>query len=183
MHQHLHNHEGEHEHDHDHDDHHHNHGHDHHDHHHPHELHARSRWPLFGFVLALLALVALAFSLVTVDQTEAVYITEFGRPVRLIDEPGLHFKWPYQSRRGFDKRLQFDAPPPREMLTKDKKNLEVAWEEVKANRGSGGVDGRTLEAFEGQLDQQLDRLHRELKEDTCQPLPVRQHPIQKRDKR
>ena len=34
---------------------------------------------------------------------------------------------PYESRRGFDKRLQLDAPPPREMLTKDKKNLEVAW--------------------------------------------------------
>jgi len=29
---------------------------------------------------------------------------------------------------------------------------------------------------------QVDRLHRELKEDTYQPLPVRQYPIQKRDK-
>src|SRR5262249_47347047 len=63
------------------------------------------------------------------------------------------------------------------------KNLEMAWEKVKANRGSGGVDGQILEAFEAQLDQQLDRLHQELKEDTYQPLPVRQHPIQKRDKR
>jgi len=63
-----------------------------------------------------------------------------------------------------------------------RKNLEMAWEKVKANRGSGGVDGQTLEAFEVQLDQQLDRLQRELKEDTYQPLPVRQHPIPKRDK-
>jgi RNA-directed DNA polymerase len=62
------------------------------------------------------------------------------------------------------------------------KNLEMAWEKVKKNRGSGGVDGQSLEAFEMQLDQQLDRLHRELKEDTYQPLPVRQHPIPKRDK-
>src|SRR5262249_28768857 len=66
-------------------------------------------------------------SAVIVDQTEAVFVTSFGRPVRLIEEPGLHWKLPYQSRRGFDKRLQLDAPPPREMLTKDKKNLEVAW--------------------------------------------------------
>ncbi len=63
-----------------------------------------------------------------------------------------------------------------------RKNLEMAWEKVKANRGSGGVDGQTLEAFEAQLDQQLDRLQRELREDPYQPLPVRQHPIPKRDK-
>jgi RNA-directed DNA polymerase len=63
-----------------------------------------------------------------------------------------------------------------------RKNLEMAWEKVKANRGSGGVDGQTLEAFEVQLNQQLDRLQRELKEDTYQPLPVRQQPIPKRDK-
>jgi RNA-directed DNA polymerase len=63
-----------------------------------------------------------------------------------------------------------------------RKNLEMAWEKVKANRGSGGIDGQNLETFEAQLDQQLDRLYRELKEGTYQPLPVRQHPIPKRDK-
>jgi group II intron reverse transcriptase/maturase len=63
-----------------------------------------------------------------------------------------------------------------------RKNLEMAWEKVKENRGSGGIDGQTLEAFEAQLDQQLDRLQRELNENTYQPLPVRQHPIPKRDK-
>ena len=62
------------------------------------------------------------------------------------------------------------------------KNLAMAWEKVKANRGSGGIDGQTLEAFEAQLDQQLDRLQRELKEETYRPQPVRQHPIEKRDK-
>jgi RNA-directed DNA polymerase len=62
------------------------------------------------------------------------------------------------------------------------KNLEMAWEKVKENRGSGGIDGQSLEAFEAQLNQQLVRLHRELKEDAYQPLPVRQHPIPKRDK-
>ena len=45
-----------------------------------------------------------------------------------------------------------------------RKNLEMAWEKVKENRGSGGVDGQSLEAFEAQLNQQLDRLHRELAE-------------------
>src|SRR4051794_13395559 len=55
-----------------------------------------------------------------------------------------------------------------------RKNVEIAWEKVKANRGSGGVDGQNLEAFAADLDQQLDRLHRELKDDTYQPQPVRQ---------
>ena len=53
-----------------------------------------------------------------------------------------------------------------------RKNLEMAWEKVKANRGSGGVDGQSLEAFAAPLDQQLDRLQSELKEDTYQPQSV-----------
>ena len=37
-----------------------------------------------------------------------------------------------------------------------RKNLEMAWEKVKANRGSGGIDGQTLQTFEAQLGPQLD---------------------------
>ena len=63
-----------------------------------------------------------------------------------------------------------------------RENLEMAWEKVKANRGSGGVDGQNLEAFAAQLDQQLDRLQRELKENTYQPQTVRQVQITKAGK-
>jgi RNA-directed DNA polymerase len=63
-----------------------------------------------------------------------------------------------------------------------RKNLEMAWEKVQANRGSGGVDGQSLEAFAADLDPQLDRLHRELKEDSYQPQPVRQVQIPKAGK-
>jgi len=62
------------------------------------------------------------------------------------------------------------------------KNLEMAWECVKANRGSGGVDGQSLEEFEGRLDSQLNRLHIELQEDCYQPQPVRQVQIPKAGK-
>ena len=63
-----------------------------------------------------------------------------------------------------------------------RKNLEMAWEKVRANRGSGGVDGQSLEDFAEQLDQQLNRLQRELMEDSYQPQPVRQVPIPKAGK-
>ena len=46
-----------------------------------------------------------------------------------------------------------------------RKNLEMAWETVEANRGSGGVDGQSLDGFAAQLDQQVDRLQSELKDD------------------
>jgi RNA-directed DNA polymerase len=63
-----------------------------------------------------------------------------------------------------------------------RKNLEMAWEKVRANRGSGGVDGQSLEAFAAQLDSQLDRLQSELKDDAYQPQPVRQVQIPKAGK-
>src|SRR5881396_1577385 len=63
-----------------------------------------------------------------------------------------------------------------------RKNLEMAWEKVKENRGSGGVDGQSLAAFQSQQGVQLARLEKELKEDTYRPQPVLQHPIPKRDK-
>ena len=63
-----------------------------------------------------------------------------------------------------------------------RKNLEMAWEMVKANRGCGGVDGQSLEAFAAKLDQQLDRLQSELKEDVYRPQPVRRVQIPKAGK-
>jgi RNA-directed DNA polymerase len=63
-----------------------------------------------------------------------------------------------------------------------RKNLEMAWERVQANRGSGGVDGQSLEEFERQVDSQLNRLHTELREDGYQPRPVRQVQIPKAGK-
>jgi group II intron reverse transcriptase/maturase len=59
------------------------------------------------------------------------------------------------------------------------KNLEIAWKRVKTNRGAGGVDGQGIEEFSEQLDEQLARLHDELRRNTYQPHPVRQKRIPK----
>lgn len=60
-----------------------------------------------------------------------------------------------------------------------KKNLALAWEKVKRNRGAGGVDGQSLAEFEEGLEENLSRLHEELRCDTYRPLPVREHQIPK----
>ncbi len=62
------------------------------------------------------------------------------------------------------------------------KNLRVAWEKVKANRGSGGIDGQSLDAFEQDCDQHLSRLREDLRTDRYQPLPVRRVDIPKAGK-
>ena len=59
------------------------------------------------------------------------------------------------------------------------KNLEMAWEKVKRNKGAGGIDGESIEDFELDLVGNLKRLHEELKTDTYHPKPVRQKLIPK----
>ncbi len=52
------------------------------------------------------------------------------------------------------------------------KNLVQAWKSVKANKGSAGVDGITIEQFEQNLQQNLNEIHRLLKEKRYEPRPV-----------
>ena len=40
-----------------------------------------------------------------------------------------------------------------------KKNLELAWQKVRQNRGAAGVDGESIAAFEENLTGNLHRLH------------------------
>jgi len=60
-----------------------------------------------------------------------------------------------------------------------RKNLELAWIQVRSNDGAGGVDGQSLADFEEVLDEQLDQLSQQLRTDTYQPLPVRRQLIPK----
>ncbi len=60
------------------------------------------------------------------------------------------------------------------------KNLELAWEKVKRNKGAAGIDGQSIDEFESNRKENLERLHDELKNQKYQPQPVKQQLIPKR---
>lgn len=76
-----------------------------------------------GAILVFLGLT----SIFIVDETQQVVVLQFGKPVRIITEPGLHMKAPFpiQEKNVFDNRLLEYDSPPEEILSKDKKSLIV----------------------------------------------------------
>ena len=83
-----------------------------------------------ALVGALMLFVMLTFQ---VRQNERVVLTRFGRPVRVLVEPGLYGKWPWpiETVNRFDARLDFYDARISEALTRDKRNViipvYVAW--------------------------------------------------------
>lgn len=83
--------------------------------------------------LVLLALVGYGGLAFQVAETEAAIVTRFGRPVRVVTEPGLGWKlpWPFESVVRGDVRLQLLDGRLSEALTADKRNVIlpffVAW--------------------------------------------------------
>lgn len=60
-----------------------------------------------------------------VDETEWAVVVRFGKLVRTVGQAGLHLRFPVDSVRKFDRRLQVYNPPATEFLTGDKKNLLI----------------------------------------------------------
>jgi membrane protease subunit HflC len=77
---------------------------------------------LIGIALLAWALVACFYA---VDVTEFGLVTRFGKVVKVVREPGLHMKAPFDTVVSLDKRLTFSRPAPAEYLTVDKKNIVV----------------------------------------------------------
>jgi len=60
-------------------------------------------------------------------------------------------------------------------------NLRQAFKRVKKNHGAPGEDGETVEDFAFKLDENIKRLHEQLKTDTYKPSPVKRVEIDKAD--
>lgn len=81
---------------------------------------------IIAAVFLIAVIFVLALSVFTVDETEQAIITQLGKFVRSVTEPGLHFKVPFiQSVHKFEDRvLEYDAAAAK-IITKDKKHLFV----------------------------------------------------------
>lgn len=78
--------------------------------------------------LVILALVLTVLSAVVSRQGETTVVLRFGKPVRVIEEPGLSWKLPtpIDRLRRIDTRLAIVEPRPSEFLTADKKNVVLS---------------------------------------------------------
>lgn len=52
-------------------------------------------------------------------------------------------------------------------------SLQAAWERVRSNGGSAGVDKESVKMFETRLQKRLERMHEQLREGTYEPMPVK----------
>ncbi len=85
-----------------------------------------SRIAIAGIAVLVVLFVLIDSTLFTVDQTEQVLITQFGQPVRVIAQPGLHVKTPFvQTVITFDKRLLNIELPGEQVILGDQRRLVV----------------------------------------------------------
>jgi modulator of FtsH protease HflC len=87
------------------------------------------RLNLAGGIVAALLLVALILAygaLFTVHQTRQALVVRLGQPIRVVTEPGLHFKTPLiDSVIHVDKRILDLENPAQEVIASDQKRLVV----------------------------------------------------------
>ncbi|MDX8409542.1 MAG: protease modulator HflC [Mariprofundales bacterium] len=78
-------------------------------------------------LIILLAFIAgvINMSAFVVDQRKQALVLQFGNPKQMVSEAGLHWKWPWQSVKLFDRRLLESDAQPNEVITKDKKSILV----------------------------------------------------------
>ncbi len=82
---------------------------------------------VIGGIAGFIGLVVIFSSLYTVHQTEQALVVQWGEPVEVSPEPGLHIKapWPIQNVIYFDKRVLYLDLPTEEVIAQDKKRLVV----------------------------------------------------------
>lgn len=83
---------------------------------------------LASFVAVAVAAALTYFSLYTIPENELVIVTRFGKLVRIVEESGLHLKYPgiFESVNRFDKRSDLFETQPTQLLLGDKKPIIIS---------------------------------------------------------
>ncbi len=83
-------------------------------------------------VLAIIGLIVVVAGVVfyaaifTVHQTQQALILQFGNPIKMVPEAGLHFKMPFiQDVEYYDRRILDLDPPVQEVILADQKRINV----------------------------------------------------------
>ena len=80
---------------------------------------------ILGIVILVLGVLA-SSTLYTVHQVQQAIVLQFGKPVRVVSEPGLNYKIPFiQDVRFYERRILDLDPPEFEVLLDDKKRIKV----------------------------------------------------------
>ena len=116
--------------------------------------------------VVVVLLVVLAGSLYTVSEMEYVVVTQFGRPVRVVEEAGLRFKNPItQKAHRIEKRILDWDGYPTPVFTQDKKNIEVdtwaRWGVVEPQQFYVSLGGR-IDQGQSNLDAIVDGVVRDV---------------------
>lgn len=85
----------------------------------------RTKLAIVGVLIVVLVIAAVA-SMFTVRQTEQAIVVQFGNPVKVVREPGLHFKVPFvQNVLYYDNRILALDPQGQEVPLVDQKRIIV----------------------------------------------------------
>ena len=75
---------------------------------------------------AIVVLLIIAYSsFFVVNQIEQALVLQFGKPIRVVEDPGLHVKLPWQDVVDYDHRILDFEPPAEEVIAADQKRLVV----------------------------------------------------------
>lgn len=97
-----------------------------------------------------------------------------------VGDPKDH-RWFLQRKDEMQLNLPFNDKNSLFEVIISREQLYLAFQEVRKNKGSAGIDGKSIEAFEANLFEELTQLHQELVSWSYKSMPVRRVEIPKPD--
>ena len=85
---------------------------------------SRFKFAILGAIVVALGII-ISVSVFTVRETEQALVLQFGQWQRTASDPGIQFKWAWQSAQKYEKRVLSVDPPAEEVLLNDQKRILV----------------------------------------------------------